>query len=154
MRFRKWTEPSLDQETKRRIREAIDAAAANFLNRTANAVIGATGIGYNIYLNLKWWPNVYMAKRFFEEGKIYQFRENPVWLTLWKDRSSKTNPDSKALCRMKPGSVFIILGTERISPDHLILNVLLDEQAGFLVLLGEDAMEPWTVFDRIHADDK
>lgn len=142
----------------------------NFLNnralpyitdKIAEGIIYAADFGIKSIMYVKWFPNQWFANRFFENGKLYSFKNDPVWLNLWQDdpgsggkyRNGPHGQERKPLCRIRPGSILLILGTERLEPDRFILKVLVNEQAGYIMLVGDAAMQPWTIFDRIHTPD-
>jgi len=108
-------------------------------------------IAWNTGTWLSWIPDRYRALKFFEVGKIYEFRGTNPWLNLWKEGSLKKEKGSgpipgKPLKRLPPGSVFLVLGIQRLAPDHLIIKIFHDETPGCIVLLSNTALKPWNSF--------
>lgn len=95
-----------------------------------------------------WWPAKKAATGFFQVGHLYRFLPNAVWYTLWEHSPSEKNEDkrNRALHRMKPGSIFMVICNEPMFPDGLKVQVSMGEMVGWIDVSGEAQYAPWTHF--------
>jgi len=107
-------------------------------------------LGLTTMVTLKFWPQKHYSEKFFEVGKLYKFRANNVWYTLWTEEKDKVgNINRNTLYRMKPGTVFMVLSTKPNIPTSLEVEVLVDEKRARFSIEGEQSIQPWQFFDRI-----
>lgn len=127
------------------------------IDLTVAALLKAGHIFYHAHGLALWFPTMHKARKYFQPGKIYLFTGNP-WLNMWDSEGAEAQAPNKTfgffampLKRLPTGSTFMVLGVKRLAIDHVILNVLSEEQSGFIVLLSDTAAQPWDHFNRITA---
>jgi len=132
------------------ITDKINSADQTTIDKISDELIDMGESFYLAILHLKRLADRKYASRFFEKEKMYIF-DGMTWLHLWHEEPIRIPVEidfTKYKKRIPRGEMLFVINVKQEYIDHIVLQVIHNEDLGYISLGGDMALEPTKYFKR------